>query len=88
MNNQTKNTVKDAIEQFGDEWYYQIYNRYNMLFQEGRIEDLGDYMDKVVEEVHFTNFGDIECQLIKRLFFLLQGINLFFQQFDLFFLFF
>lgn len=65
MNNQTKNTVKDAIKQFGDEWYYQIYNRYNMLFQEGRIEDLEDYMDKVVEEVQFTNYGDIESQLIK-----------------------
>lgn len=65
MNSQTKNTVNDAIKQFGDEWYYQIYNRYNMLFQEGRIEDLGDYMDKVVEEVQFTNYGDIESQLIK-----------------------
>lgn len=65
MNNQTKNTVKDAIEQFGDEWYYQIFNRYNTLIIEGRIEDLGAYMDKVVEEVRFTNYGDIECQLIK-----------------------
>lgn len=65
MNNQTKNTVKDAIEQFGDEWYYQIFNNYNTLIIEGRIEDLGDYMDKVVEEVRFTNYGDIECQLIK-----------------------
>ena len=62
MNN---NTVKAAIEQFGDEWYYQIFNRYNTLIIEGRIEDLGDYMDKVVEEVRFTNYGDIECQLIK-----------------------
>ena len=65
MNNQTKNTVKDAIEQFGDEWYYQIFNRYNTLNIEGRIEDLGAYMDKVVEEVRFTNYGDIESQLIK-----------------------
>lgn len=65
MNNQTKNTVKDAIEQFGDEWYYQIFNKYNTLIIEGRIEDLGAYMDKVVEEVRFTNYGDIECQLIK-----------------------
>lgn len=65
MNNQTKNTVKDAIEQFGDEWYYQIFNSYNTLIIEGRIEDLGAYMDKVVEEVRFTNYGDIECQLIK-----------------------
>lgn len=65
MNNQTKNTVKDAIKQFGDEWYYQIFNSYNTLIIEGRIEDLGGYMDKVVEEVHFTNYGDIECQLIK-----------------------
>ena len=65
MNNQTKNTVKDAIEQFGDEWYYQIFNRYNTLIIEGRIEDLGAYMDKIVEEVRFTNYGDIECQLIK-----------------------
>ena len=65
MNNQTKNTVKDAIEQFGDEWYYQIFNSYNTLIIEGRIEDLGAYMDKVVEEVHFTNYGDIESQLIK-----------------------
>ena len=65
MNNQTKNTVKDAIEQFGDEWYYQIFNNYNTLITEGRIEDLGAYMDKVVEEVRFTNYGDIECQLIK-----------------------
>lgn len=65
MNNQTKNTVKDAIEQFGDEWYYQIFNNYNTLIIEGRIEDLGAYMDKVVEEVRFTNYGDIECQLIK-----------------------
>lgn len=65
MNNQTKNTVKDAIEQFGDEWYYQIFNSYNTLITEGRIEDLGAYMDKVVEEVRFTNYGDIECQLIK-----------------------
>lgn len=62
MNN---NTVKAAIEQFGDEWYYQIFNRYNTLIIEGRIEDLGAYMDKVVEEVRFTNYGDIECQLIK-----------------------
>lgn len=65
MNNQTKNTVKDAIEQFGDYWYYQIFNNYNTLITEGRIEDLGAYMDKVVEEVRFTNYGDIECQLIK-----------------------
>lgn len=65
MNNQTKNTVKDAIKQFGDEWYYQIFNNYNTLIIEGRIEDLGAYMDKVVEEVRFTNYGDIECQLIK-----------------------
>lgn len=65
MNNQTKNTVKDAIKQFGDEWYYQIFNGYNTLIIEGRIEDLGAYMDKVVEEVRFTNYGDIECQLIK-----------------------
>lgn len=65
MNNQTKNTVKDAIEQFGDEWYYQIFNSYNTLIIEGRIEDLGAYMDKIVEEVRFTNYGDIECQLIK-----------------------
>lgn len=62
MNN---NTVKAAIEQFGDEWYYQIFNSYNTLITEGRIEDLGAYMDKVVEEVRFTNYGDIECQLIK-----------------------
>lgn len=62
MNN---NTVKAAIEQFGDEWYYQIFNNYNTLITEGRIEDLGAYMDKVVEEVRFTNYGDIECQLIK-----------------------
>ena len=62
MNN---NTVKAAIEQFGDEWYYQIFNNYNTLIIEGRIEDLGDYMDNVVEEVRFTNYGDIECQLIK-----------------------
>ena len=62
MNN---NTVKDAIKQFGDEWYYQIFNNYNTLIIEGRIEDLGAYMDKVVEEVRFTNYGDIECQLIK-----------------------
>ena len=65
MNNQTKNTVKDAIEQFGDEWYYQIFNNYNTLIIEGHIEDLGAYMDKVVEEVRFTNYGDIESQLIK-----------------------
>ena len=62
MNN---NTVKAAIAQFGDEWYYQIFNKYNTLIIEGRIEDLGAYMDKVVEEVRFTNYGDIECQLIK-----------------------
>lgn len=62
MNN---NTVKAAIEQFGDEWYYQLFNRYNTLIIEGRIEDLGAYMDKVVEEVRFTNYGDIESQLIK-----------------------
>lgn len=59
------NTVKVAIKQFGDEWYYQIFNNYNTLITEGRIEDLGAYMDKVVEEVRFTNYGDIECQLIK-----------------------
>ena len=59
------NTVKAAIAQFGDEWYYQIFNNYNTLITEGRIEDLGAYMDKVVEEVRFTNYGDIECQLIK-----------------------
>ena len=62
MNN---NTVKAAIEQFGEEWYYQIFNNYNTLIIEGRIEDLGAYMDKVVQEVRFTNYGDIECQLIK-----------------------
>lgn len=62
MNN---NAVKAAIEQFGDEWYYQIFNNYNTLIIEGRIEDLGAYMDKVVEEVRFTNYGDIESQLIK-----------------------
>lgn len=65
MNNQTKNTVKDAIEQFGDEWYYQIFSRYGLLYKEGRIEDLEGYMGNVVEEVRFTNYGDIECQLIK-----------------------
>lgn len=65
MNNQTKNTVKDAIKQFGDEWYYQIFNRYGLLYKEGRIEDLEGYMGNVVEEVRFTNYGDIECQLIK-----------------------
>lgn len=65
MNNQTKNTVKDAIEQFGDKWYYQIFNRYGLLYKEGRIEDLEGYMGNVVEEVRFTNYGDIECQLIK-----------------------
>ena len=59
------NTVKAAIKQFGDEWYYQIFNKYNTLITEGRIEDLGAYMDKVVEEVRFTNYGDIESQLIK-----------------------
>lgn len=53
-------TVKDAIEQFGDEWYYQIYNRHGLLYKEGRIEDLEGYMGNVVEEVRFTNFGDIE----------------------------
>lgn len=58
-------TVKDAIEQFGDEWYYQIYNRYSLLYKEGRIEDLEGYMGNVVEEVRFTNFGDIEYQIIK-----------------------
>ena len=58
-------TVKDAIEQFGDEWYYQIYNRRGLLYKEGRIEDLEGYMGNVVEEVRFTNFGDIEYQLIK-----------------------
>lgn len=62
MNN---NTVKAAIEQFGDEWYYQIFNNYNTLIIEGRIEDLEGYMGNVVEEVRFTNYGDIECQLIK-----------------------
>lgn len=58
-------TVKEAIKQFGDEGYYQIYNRYGLLYKEGRIEDLEGYMGNVVEEVRFTNFGDIECQLIK-----------------------
>ena len=60
-----KNTVKAAIEQFGNQGYYQIFNSYNTLIQEGHSKDLGAYMNKVVEEVRFTNFGDIESQLIK-----------------------
>ena len=58
-------TVQEAIKQFGDEWWYEIINTEGELLQEGRIEDMGDYMDEVVEEVKFIDYGNIESQIIK-----------------------
>lgn len=58
-------TVKEAIEQFGDEWWYEIINENGQMVQEGRIEDMGEYMEEMVDQVKFINFGDIESQIIK-----------------------
>lgn len=58
-------TVKEAIEQFGDEWWYEIINENGQMVQDGRIEDMGEYMEEVVDQVKFINFGDIESQIIK-----------------------
>nr|DAV68726.1 MAG TPA: hypothetical protein [Caudoviricetes sp.] len=58
-------TVQQTIKQFGDEWWYEIIDTDNKLLNEGRIEDMGPYMDKMVDQVKFINFGDIECQIIK-----------------------
>ena len=58
-------TVKEAIKQFGDEWWYEIINENGQMVQEGRIEDLGEYMEEMVDQVKFINFGDIESQIIK-----------------------
>ena len=58
-------TVKEAIEQFGDEWWYEIINENGQMVQEGRIEDMGEYMEEMVDQVKFINYGDIESQIIK-----------------------
>lgn len=58
-------TVKEAIKQFGDEWWYEIINENGQMAQEGRIEDMGEYMEEMVDQVKFINFGDIESQIIK-----------------------
>nr|DAW81786.1 MAG TPA: hypothetical protein [Caudoviricetes sp.] len=58
-------TVKEAIKQFGDEWWYEIINENGQMVQEGRIEDMGEYMEEMVDQVKFINFGDIESQIIK-----------------------
>lgn len=58
-------TVKEAIKQFGDEWWYEIINENGQMVQDGRIEDMGEYMEEMVDQVKFINFGDIESQIIK-----------------------
>lgn len=58
-------TVKEAIEQFGDEWWYEIINENGQMVQDGRIEDMGEYMEERVDQVKFINYGDIESQIIK-----------------------
>lgn len=58
-------TVQQSIKQFGDEWWYEIINAEGQLLQEGRIEDMGEYMSKVVTEVKFIDYGNIESQIIK-----------------------
>ena len=58
-------TVKEAIKQFGDEWWYEIINENGQMVQDGRIEDMGKYMDEVVDQVKFIDYGDIESQIIK-----------------------
>lgn len=58
-------TVKEAIKQFGDEWWYEIINENGQMVQEGRIEDMGEYMEEMVDQVKFIHFGDIESQIIK-----------------------
>ncbi len=58
-------TVKDAIEQFGDEWWYEIINENGQMVQDGRIEDMGEYMEEMVDQVKFIDYGDIESQIIK-----------------------
>lgn len=58
-------TVKEAIKQFGDEWWYEIINENGQMVQEGRIEDMGEYMEEMVDQVKFINFGDIESQIIE-----------------------
>lgn len=58
-------TVKEAIEQFGDEWWYEIINENGQMVQDGRIEDMGEYLEEMVDQVKFINYGDIESQIIK-----------------------
>ena len=58
-------TVKEAIEQFGDEWWYEIINENGQMVQDGRIEDMGEYMEELVNQVKFIDYGDIESQIIK-----------------------
>lgn len=58
-------TVKEAIKQFGDEWWYEIINENGQMVQDGRIEDMGEYMEETVDQVKFINYGDIESQIIK-----------------------
>ncbi|ADT64036.1 hypothetical protein [Streptococcus phage Dp-1] len=58
-------TVKEAIKQFGDEWWYEIINENGQMIQDGRIEDMGEYMEETVDQVKFINYGDIESQIIK-----------------------
>lgn len=58
-------TVKEAIKQFGDEWWYEIINENGQMVQDGRIEDMGEYMEEMVDQVKFINYGDIESQIIK-----------------------
>lgn len=57
-------TVKQAIKQFGDEWWYEIIKDGQMV-QDGRIEDMGEYMEELVDQVKFIDYGDIESQIIK-----------------------
>lgn len=57
-------TVKQAIKQFGDEWWYEIIKD-GQKVQDGRIEDMGEYMEELVDQVKFIDYGDIESQIIK-----------------------
>lgn len=57
-------TVRQAIKQFGDEWWYEIIKDGQMV-RDGRIEDMGEYMEELVDQVKFIDYGDIESQIIK-----------------------
>lgn len=58
-------TVREAIKQFGDEWWYEIINENGQMVQDGRIEDMDEYMEEMVDQVKFINYGDIESQIIQ-----------------------